>query len=348
MSTKASGGMALLDLDRTSEDSCQTEVGGDPVWFLTTSCSLGTEGHTDLRVVSRTTYRVVMPKQCVPISSLTKDWDAFMTAFVSVFCGESALCFARKPVSLLSLSAHARLWNAGIRHGDISEDTLLWDTVTEKPKLYDFDLCYPSNLAEPGNEGQGQWWREGFSNAGTWYWKFMASELLTNYALDGHVKRVYRHEVEAFVSVLVWIVCRYTDGRLRPDPPLQKWNHHHCLHVKEERTYTFERIVEGRFPKPIGLPDDFWLAIDLTLDDMACHLIHARMAERAQALAKHRAILRDTPAPSERLEHWNDLCALPTKILTWAIFKLPSATRFFDLLKEDILNTPGKLQETML
>ncbi|TEB24927.1 hypothetical protein FA13DRAFT_1591608, partial [Coprinellus micaceus] len=117
----------------------------------------------------------------------------------------------------IGILGHAMLWSVGIRHGDISDNNLMWDPKTQKPKLCDFDLSHLCEKPRRGVEEVGPDGPTGFSNTGTWI--FMAAELLSRPAMAGKVKRVYRHEVEAFIAVLVWILCRYQDGKLRTSPP---------------------------------------------------------------------------------------------------------------------------------
>ena len=43
---------------------------------------------------------------------------------------------------------------------------------------------------------------------------FMAIDLLTQEALDGKVAILYRHDLEALIWVLIWVVCCYDDGKM--------------------------------------------------------------------------------------------------------------------------------------
>ena len=40
------------------------------------------------------------------------------------------------------------------------------------------------------------------------------------YAWDGNITRLYRHDCESFAWVLLWISCRYDNGKEIRDPPL--------------------------------------------------------------------------------------------------------------------------------
>lgn len=220
------------------------------------------------------------------------------------------------------------LWSVGIHHGDISEDNMMWDPVTQKPKLCDFHLshfCDSSKL--DGGKCFG-----GSATAGTW--RFMASELLTPHAMKGNVKRVYRHEVEAFVHVLVWVVCRYADGNLKVPPPLQEWNQTNYVLVLENRNTTIGYIKDGTFPQPPGLPIDLWNVVRSTLCDLNILVLDAGVAQHDQWRRKWDREYAERCDPSD-LDDYNTLRAL-RQILGWRLFDHPSAECFVKLIKERI------------
>lgn len=237
---------------------------------------------------------------------------------------------------------HAMLWSVGIRRCGISESNLIWDSVAGKSKLCDFDLshfCAPPevDVAEVGPDGP-----MGLSNTGTWI--FMAEELLEDEAMDGRVKRVYRHEVEAFVNVLVWIACRYVNGKLKAAPPFEEWNHRDYLGVSQERKKSLRRIRDGKFPQPSGLPDDLWHAIQSTVFELELHLLAAREAAReAQRFIDLGPYRRSRPNPySTRVvgvpEDYDDLRALHM-IVGWPVFEhQSSAALYAGLIQERILS----------
>ena len=47
----------------------------------------------------------------------------------------------------------------------------------------------------------------------------MALDLLTDDAWEGKIIRLYRHDCESFAWVLLWICCRYDDGKEINNPP---------------------------------------------------------------------------------------------------------------------------------
>jgi hypothetical protein len=68
--------------------------------------------------------------------------------------------------------------------------------------LNDFDLA---RLTTPGNV-----YPRGFDRTGTT--PFLALDLLTKDAQDGKVERRYRHDLESFLWVLMWITACYDNG----------------------------------------------------------------------------------------------------------------------------------------
>lgn len=78
--------------------------------------------------------------------------------------------------------------------------------------LNDFDLAVVDNKASSTTS----------ERTGTL--PFMALDLLTEKGLVGGVEHVYRHDLESFWWVLVWIIFRLIGGKLRDNPPLSDWN----------------------------------------------------------------------------------------------------------------------------
>jgi hypothetical protein len=101
---------------------------------------------------------------------------------------------------MCSSLGHYILWKGGIQHGDISVSNLMHRKGTGV--LNDFDLA---RLTTPGNV-----YPRGFDRTGTT--PFLALDLLTKDAQDGKVERRYRHDLESFLWVLMWIAACYDNG----------------------------------------------------------------------------------------------------------------------------------------
>ena len=93
----------------------------------------------------------------------------------------------------------------------------MFDAVTERGVLNDFDLARWSALnRKPSAE----------DNTGTL--PFLALDLLNDTALEGHVRRLYRHDAESFAWCLIYLyICMHRDkqGRIttRDPHPLLSW-----------------------------------------------------------------------------------------------------------------------------
>ncbi|KAJ6515151.1 hypothetical protein C8R47DRAFT_1090255 [Mycena vitilis] len=107
---------------------------------------------------------------------------------------------------------HYRLWHNGIEHGDISLSNLMYRKGPENTVvLNDFDLA--RNRDDSSQTGQ--------IRTGTL--AFMAVQLLTAEGISGEIPRSYRHDLESFLWVTLWVLYRYSNGRLILDPPFNAW-----------------------------------------------------------------------------------------------------------------------------
>ncbi|KAG5634008.1 hypothetical protein H0H81_003919 [Sphagnurus paluster] len=97
------------------------------------------------------------------------------------------------------LLGHRILWINEIEHRDISPSNLMVDATDQKyPKgvLNDFDLAvYQPTHVQPGGERTGTI-------------PYMALDLLNRGYFSGHVERLYRHDLESFIWVLVVATLR--------------------------------------------------------------------------------------------------------------------------------------------
>jgi hypothetical protein len=113
---------------------------------------------------------------------------------------------------------HYHLWVGGVQHNDISVENLMYDVREDEVGdgqnrryvgiLNDYDLAHLHGRIRP----------TGAERTGTM--PFMALDLLTEKAWNGQVKRLYRHDCESFAWVLLWICCRYDQGKEIKKPPL--------------------------------------------------------------------------------------------------------------------------------
>ncbi|EEB97765.1 hypothetical protein MPER_02847 [Moniliophthora perniciosa FA553] len=112
-------------------------------------------------------------------------------------------------------SGHALLWKMGICHGDISLSNIMQDPDTKCGILNDYDLASLFNVGETIS-------RCGYRRTGTV--PFMALELLTRKGWRGTVSRKYRHDLESFFWVFVWICgCLNEEGKELQVSPFATW-----------------------------------------------------------------------------------------------------------------------------
>ncbi|KAG9026500.1 hypothetical protein FRB95_008813 [Tulasnella sp. JGI-2019a] len=108
---------------------------------------------------------------------------------------------------------HRALWTLGFHHRDISERNLMYFRNAGKifGVLNDFDLATMDKaIVATGSERKGTL-------------PFMALDLLSSNGLNGQIEHLYRHDLESFWWVLVWIIFRYRGGKLIQNPPFSEW-----------------------------------------------------------------------------------------------------------------------------
>ena len=177
--------------------------------------------------------------------------------------------FTRLSVEIMRVSGHLDLWNGGVLHRDVSPGNMMYYRTkngTLMGVLNDYDLSSLAAAAGPqGNERTGTV-------------PFMALDLLTPAGQRGEVKHLYRHDLESFIWVLVWVSLRYRDGVLLPLPsrPLDVWaiaGPEACR--KEKRSFLYEYLEF----EPLGIDPRIWV---LVVDSMQVLKLDA---DRRQALA---------------------------------------------------------------
>jgi hypothetical protein len=125
----------------------------------------------------------------------------------------------------------------------------MYDETNKRGVLNDYDLAHLTSQRRP----------TGTERTGTR--PFMALDLLTDEAWDGKVERLYRHDCESFVWVLLWVCCRYEGGKQINNPPLSeltKGDHNQCF--KEKHTI----LSRQRHIHPTSSYEKYWgAAIEL-------------------------------------------------------------------------------------
>jgi hypothetical protein len=152
---------------------------------------------------------------------------------------------------------HHRLWLGGVQHNDISVKNLMYDKLNgDCGVLNDYDLAHLHGRLRPS----------GFERTGTM--PFMALDLLTDEAMKGQIERLYRHDCESFAWVLLWICCRYDDGKEISNAPLSELNTHNYKQCFDKKlAIQFENL------SPTASYERFWFA--------AIELLHWPISRRS-------------------------------------------------------------------
>ncbi|KAF9236277.1 hypothetical protein BU15DRAFT_77121 [Melanogaster broomeanus] len=184
---------------------------------LSTSTIRKALGLEDPTKGSRTLFLLVF-KKLSPIKELQNDelWNAWR---------QCVLC-------------HYVLWKAGIHHRDVSCENLMYYRLNGKVigVLNDYDLASLKTSKNP----------LGYERTGTI--PFMAIDLLVANSRDGTVKHLYRHDMESFIWVFIWICFQYEDGRLQLQGPLDAWAKVDASGCAEKK-----RGFLGAPPEPLGM-----------------------------------------------------------------------------------------------
>jgi hypothetical protein len=98
----------------------------------------------------------------------------------------------------------------GVAHGDISFNNLMYNEQTQRGILNDFDLASVMKPTQTGHRRTGTL-------------SFMALKLLSTDGLSGNIPRLYRHEFESFVWVLLWASLHKEEDRAKH---IRGWGSH--------------------------------------------------------------------------------------------------------------------------
>ncbi|KAG1772572.1 hypothetical protein EV702DRAFT_1201429 [Suillus placidus] len=79
---------------------------------------------------------------------------------------------------------------------------------------------------------------------------FMALDLLSEKGQRGEVQHFYRHDLESFMWVLVWVSLRYKDGQHLPRKlrPFDKWATVYAEACAKEKSFFVTNFLEYELP----------------------------------------------------------------------------------------------------
>ncbi|KAG2065069.1 hypothetical protein BDR04DRAFT_1060995 [Suillus decipiens] len=131
---------------------------------------------------------------------------------------------------------HVTLWKEGVFHRDVSPGNLMWYWKDGKRMgvLNDYDLS--SLIDDRGPQG----------NECTGTIPFMALDLLTAEAQRGEVKHLYRHDLESFMWVFIWICFHYREGVIIPAAlrPFDDWARLDAVTCGKKKFYFLFRVLD--------------------------------------------------------------------------------------------------------
>ncbi|KAG0706490.1 hypothetical protein DFH29DRAFT_845929 [Suillus ampliporus] len=145
---------------------------------------------------------------------------------------------------------HLALWKGGVLHRDVSPGNMMY--YRKKGALMgvlnDYDLSSLAIALGP----------EGNERTGTV--PFMALDLLSQKGQAGEVKHLYRHDLESFIWVLVWVSFRYREGVLRPRETrhFDAWATTDAVACGKEKSWFLLRFLEFKVP---GIHPQMWRLI---------------------------------------------------------------------------------------
>ncbi|KAG0695565.1 hypothetical protein DFH29DRAFT_1083311 [Suillus ampliporus] len=125
---------------------------------------------------------------------------------------------------------HLALWKGGVYHRDVSPPNMMYYKTKDGVLigiLNDYDLSSLATTQGPlGNERTGTV-------------PFMALDLLSPEGQRGKVQHLYRHDLESFIWVLVWVCLRYRQGVLLPREtrPFDEWATTDAVTCGEKKSY---------------------------------------------------------------------------------------------------------------
>lgn len=118
------------------------------------------------------------------------------------------------------------MWSkVGIQHTDPSIANFMYNPETGKGVLIDWDLAL--FIADINQDTANS------ERTGTI--PFMALDLLATAGVEGDVQRLYRHDLESFIWVLIWVFLRYENGKEIGNKLLDRWlttKFEDCLDIK--------------------------------------------------------------------------------------------------------------------
>ncbi|KAF8808813.1 hypothetical protein BYT27DRAFT_7241462 [Phlegmacium glaucopus] len=149
------------------------------------------------------------------------------------------------------VACHAFLWKYRVEHGDPSLGNTMYDPDLKCGVLTDFDLSI------------FQWEPSVIGTDPTGTIPFMATDLLTEAYWQGLIKRLYRHELEAFIWILPYTFLLYDDGVRSRNKYIDPWrtsDYNAC--IKEKLNFQQRNLAAAATTVQNGFKE-FWPLVQL-------------------------------------------------------------------------------------
>ncbi|KIM29584.1 hypothetical protein M408DRAFT_115928 [Serendipita vermifera MAFF 305830] len=215
------------------------------------------------------------------------------------------------------LECHYKLWLAGVFHRDISANNLMYK-IGEGGKirgvLIDFDLAKLRGDATTSTEPTGTL-------------PFMALEMLETVTTKTFRPHLYRHDVESFLWVVIWVCAHYVKGNERVDAPFKRW-------AQRDARNCLTRKLAFLFTPLLGLWSTDHEADVGLLQSIVNHL----RSERLRQLNEQAWSVEPTPMPEELDD--DEATRRYYKEITEGLFLEKLAERKHDLFSKGVSNPP--------
>ncbi|KAG2355780.1 hypothetical protein BDR07DRAFT_1425211 [Suillus spraguei] len=186
---------------------------------------------------------------------------------------------------------HYALWENNVHHRDVSPSNLMVYKTSDGRYigvLNDFDLS--STRDSPlGQERTGTI-------------PFMAVELLTEEAIKGDIKHMYRHDAESFIWVLTWVSLRYREGQLlRQGRPLDRWLKVDAIGCRKEKNDFLNTGQYSSTPSPSHRRS--WRVVQSSFEARDSFYNMKRKADRSKTAYADDSEMEDLEADISEAQH---------------------------------------------
>ncbi|KAG2363793.1 hypothetical protein BDR07DRAFT_1403336 [Suillus spraguei] len=216
---------------------------------------------------------------------------------------------------------HYALWGNNVHHRDVSPSNLMVYKTSDGRYigvLNDFDLSSTQD-SPSGQERTGTI-------------PFMAMELLTEEAIKGNIKHLYRHDAESFIWVLTWVCLRYEEGQLlRKGRRLDKWLKEDAIGCRKEKSDFLYNVQSSIIPSPSH--GRSWRVVQSSLEVIDSFYKIKRKADRPKIAYSDDSEMEDFETDVSEARHHISSLTDATVFKTWLedIIRTKLSAQFLDV-----------------